>query len=49
MPPKSKAQARLMRAVASGDIKRKGLSKVQAREYIDGHPIKRLPERKKPR
>lgn len=46
MPPKSKAQARLMRAIASGDIKRKGLSRQEAREYVDGHKLKRLPERK---
>jgi hypothetical protein len=43
MPPKSKAQARFMRAVASGDIKRKGLSKRQAAEYVEGHPTKNLP------
>ncbi len=46
MPPKSKAQARFMRAVVSGDIKKKGLSKKEAAEYVKGHPTKRLPERK---
>ena len=49
MPPKSKAQARFMRAVAQGDIKKKGLSRKEAREYIEGHPVKHLPERKRKR
>ena len=49
MPPKSKSQARFMRAVASGDIKRSGLSKKEALEYVSGHPTKKLPERKKKR
>lgn len=44
MPPKSKAQARLMRAVASGDAKVPGLSKKEAREYVQGTPTKNLPE-----
>ena len=47
MTPKSKAQARFMRAVASGDIKKKGLSKAEAKEYVEGHPTKKLPEWKK--
>ncbi len=47
MPPKSKAQARLMRAVASGDAKVKGLSRKEAREYVEGHDTRNLPERKK--
>ncbi len=47
MPPKSQAQARFLRAVASGAIKKKGLSKAEAQEYVAGHPTKKLPERKK--
>ena len=47
MPPKSKAQARFMRAVAAGDAKAPGLSKAEAREYVEGHPTKRLPEHAK--
>jgi len=47
MPPKSKAQSRFMRAVAQGDIKKKGLSRKEAREYVSGHSIKNLPERKR--
>lgn len=46
MPPKSKAQAKFMRAVASGSIKKKGLSKAEAAEYVSGHSTKRLPEHK---
>lgn len=45
MPPKSKAQARFMRAVASGEIKKKGLSKAKAEEYVKGYPTKGLPNR----
>lgn len=44
MPPKSKAQARFMRAVASGDAKALGLSKAEATEYVSGQPTKNLPE-----
>jgi hypothetical protein len=36
-----------MRAVAAGDIKKKGLSKAEAKEYVEGHPTKHLPERKR--
>lgn len=35
-----------MRAVASGSIKKKGLSRTEAEEYVSGYPIKDLPERK---
>lgn len=49
MPPKSKSQARFMRAVAEGDVKAPGLSKKQAKEYVAGTPTKNLPERAKPR
>ena len=47
MPPKSQKQARWFRAVASGDIKKKGLSKKTAQEYVEGHPVKYLPEKKR--
>lgn len=47
MPPRSQKQARFMRAVASGDIKKKGLSKKEAKEYVEGHPTKGLPKRKR--
>jgi hypothetical protein len=50
MPPKSKAQARFMRAVAAGDVKKPGLSKAQAAEYVKGAPTKKLPAHvKKPK
>lgn len=45
MPPKSKAQARFMRAVAGGTIKKPGLSQQEAEEYVSGYPTKELPER----
>jgi len=44
MPPKSKAQARLMRAVAQGDVKLKGMSEEEAQEYVEHHKTKHLPE-----
>lgn len=47
MPPKSKAQARFMRGVASGSIKKKGLSKTTAKEYVSGYPTKKLPNKVK--
>ena len=47
LPPVSKKQARLMRAAAAGDIKLKGLSKKEAKEYVEGHKTKHLPEKKK--
>ena len=47
MPPRSKKQAAWFRAVASGDIKKKGLSKKEAEEYVKGHSTKHLPEKKK--
>jgi len=46
MPPKSKAQARFMRAVASGRVKKRGLSRAEAKEYVSGHSTKGLPEKK---
>ena len=48
MPPKSKAQARLFRAVAAGSKILPGLSPEEAKEYVSGYPTKKLPERKKP-
>jgi len=45
MPPSSKAQARFILAVASGDTKATGLSKTEASEYVSGHSTKNLPER----
>lgn len=45
MPAKSKKQARFMRAVASGSIKKKGLSKQKAEEFVEGEPYKGLPEK----
>ena len=45
MPPRSKAQARFMRAVAGGSIKAPGLSKEEADEYVSGYPTKSLPEK----
>lgn len=49
MPPKSRAQARFMRAVASGAVKAPGLSRKEAREFVEGHPTKALPEKAKKR
>jgi len=46
MPPVSKKQARWFRAVASGDIKKKGLSRKTAKEFVEGHPTKHLPRKK---
>jgi hypothetical protein len=45
VPPKSKAQARYLRAVASGKVKKKGLSSTKAEEYVSGYDTKNLPER----
>lgn len=47
MPPKSKAQARFIHAVASGDAKVPGLSKSEAKEFVSGHSTKNLPEKVK--
>lgn len=46
MPPKSILQAKFMRAVASGSIKKPGLSPEEADEYVSGYSTKGLPERK---
>jgi hypothetical protein len=45
MPVKSKAQAGFMGRIASGKIKKKGLSKEQAKEYLRGVKVKKLPKR----
>jgi hypothetical protein len=48
MPPKSKRQARFLRAVAAGRARKKGgPTKAQAREMVSGHKTKHLPERKR--
>ncbi len=44
MPAKSKSQMRFMGAIAGGAIKRKGLSKKEAKEYVRGQSSKGLPE-----
>lgn len=44
MPPKSKAQARFLRAVAAGRVKAKGLSREEAEEYVGGYSTQGLPE-----
>ena len=45
MPVKSKAQARFMWAIAKGEIKKRGLSKAIAKEFVQGVPVKGLKER----
>jgi hypothetical protein len=47
MPVKSKAQQRFMGGVASGDIKKPGLSKAKAEEFLESSKgkIKDLPEK----
>ena len=47
MPAVSRKQARFMRAVASGSIKKKGLSKAKALEFVEGQSTKDLPEKVK--
>lgn len=46
MPAKSKAQARFMGAVAGGALKRPGLSKEKAKEFLRGVNTKKLPAKK---
>lgn len=43
----SKAQAKFFGAVAGGAIKKKGLSKKEARERLRGVKMEKLPARKK--
>jgi hypothetical protein len=47
MPAKSKAQFRFMHAVASGKVKKKGLSEAEAAEYVKGQSPKGLPRKSK--
>ena len=50
MPAKSKAQFKFMKAVESGAIKKKGLSKKEAREFTSGQKgksYKSLPSKAK--
>lgn len=49
MPARSQAQAHFMGMVASGKIKKKGLSKAQAAEYVRGQDVKDLPPKVKKR
>jgi hypothetical protein len=46
MPAKSKAQFRLMQAVAHGSANLPGMSKEKAAEYVSGQSPKGLPEKK---
>ncbi len=46
MPAKSKAQAGFMGLVASGKIKKKGLSKKKAKEFLKGVKLRNLPNKK---
>lgn len=47
MPAKSKKQFRFMKAVESGSVKKKGLSKKEAKEFTEGQSPKKLPEKAK--
>lgn len=47
MPAKSKAQFGFMGMVASGKIKKKGLSRAKAKEFLRGVKVNKLPKRKK--
>ena len=47
MPAKSKAQFKLMKGVCEGSIKKKGLSRKTACEYVKGQSPKGLPKKKK--
>jgi len=44
MPATSKAQARFMGAIAGGALKKKGLSRKKAKEFLRGLRQKKLPE-----
>lgn len=48
MPAKSKAQFGFMGMVASGKIKKKGLSKAKAKKFLQGVKMKKLPNKVKP-
>ena len=47
MPVKSKAQARFMGAIAGGRLKKKGLSKKKAKEFLRGVRVGKLPRKVK--
>lgn len=47
MPVKSKAQAKFMGAIAGGKLKKKGLSKTKAKEFLKGVKVKKLPKKSK--
>lgn len=47
MPAKSKAQAKFMGAVAGGKLKKKGLSKEKAKEFVKGVKVMDLPAKAK--
>lgn len=47
MPAKSKAQVGFMGLVASGKLKKKGLSSAKAKEFLRGVKVSKLPNRKK--
>lgn len=47
MPVKSKQQAKFMGLVASGKLKKKGLSKEKAKEFLRGVKVTRLPRKVK--
>lgn len=49
MPVKSEAQRRFMGAVYSGSIKKPGLSKSTAKEFLDASKGKKYPEKAKPK
>ena len=47
MPVKSKAQAGFMGMIASGKMKKKGLSKMKAKEFLKGVKVGKLPKKLK--
>lgn len=47
MPVRSKAQMRFMQAIAHGSLKKPGLSKETAKEFVAGQSTKDLPEKVK--
>jgi hypothetical protein len=46
MPVKSRAQFWFMAMIASGKLKKKGLTKAKAKEFLRGVKVKNLPQRK---
>ena len=47
MPVKSQKQAKFFGIIASGKIKKKGLSKAKAKEFLRGVKVKKLPKKVK--